>query len=117
MVSLHSNRTLAKIGVAIREQGIAVIGLTMLLFGRIWKALRLWIRKAVECCNQGLIGHSDGSIGDSSAESHANYNSTGQEVSEMKNIRKWSRSHLVLFWHNNNNNSNNNNAAFFLRLS
>jgi hypothetical protein len=36
MVSIHSSKTLTKAEVGTRDRGIAVIGLTMLLFGKIW---------------------------------------------------------------------------------
>ena len=36
MVSGYSNKTLTKIKVGTRDWGVAVIGLTILLFGRMW---------------------------------------------------------------------------------
>lgn len=39
IVSLHNNRTLTKTEVGARECGIAMMGLTILLVGRIWKTL------------------------------------------------------------------------------
>jgi hypothetical protein len=36
MVSVHSSKTLTKTEVRARDWGIAVIGLTMLLFERMW---------------------------------------------------------------------------------
>ena len=45
MMSVHSSKTLTKTEVSTRDWGIAMIGLTMLLFGGI---MELWIRKAVE---------------------------------------------------------------------
>ena len=36
MVSVHSSKTLTKTEVGTRDWGIAVIGLTMLLFERMW---------------------------------------------------------------------------------
>lgn len=41
MISLHSNRRVTKIEVGTREQGITVIGLTMLFVVGIWKTLEL----------------------------------------------------------------------------
>ena len=56
MVSVHSSKTLTKREVGTRDWGIAVIGLTMFLFERMW-ILGLWIWKAVECFKWGLMGH------------------------------------------------------------
>jgi hypothetical protein len=47
MVSLHSNEN-PKTKVGTRDWDIAVLGLTILLFGRMWIS-GLWIWKAVEC--------------------------------------------------------------------
>ena len=44
----------AKTEVATRDWGIAVIGLTMLLYGRMC-ILRLWIWKVVECLKWGIM--------------------------------------------------------------
>ena len=54
MVSVHSSKTLTKTEIDTREWGIAVIGLTMLLFERMW-IWGLWIWKVVECFKWGLI--------------------------------------------------------------
>ena len=54
MVSLHSNRTVTKTEVVMREQDIVITGLTMLLIGRIWTSI-LWIRKTVECFKWDLM--------------------------------------------------------------
>ena len=56
MVSVHSSKTLTKTEVGTRDWGIAVIGLTMLLFERIG-TLGLWIQKTVEFFKWGLIGY------------------------------------------------------------
>ena len=50
MVSVHSSKALTKTKVGTRDGGIAVIGLTMLLFERMW-ILGLWIWKAVDALN------------------------------------------------------------------
>ena len=54
MVFVHSSKTLTKTQVGARDWGIAVIGLTMLLFGRMW-ILGLWIWKAMECFKEGEV--------------------------------------------------------------
>jgi hypothetical protein len=48
MVSVHNSKTLTKIKVGTRDWGIAVNGLSTLLFERMW-IWGLWIWKAVEC--------------------------------------------------------------------
>ena len=53
-VSLHNNKTLTKTEVGTRDH-IAVIGLTVLLFGRMW-IRGLWIWKAGECFKWGFDG-------------------------------------------------------------
>ena len=55
MLSLHSNgNPITKVGT--RDLGIAVIGLTMLLFGRMW-IWGLWIWKAVGRFKWGLMNY------------------------------------------------------------
>ncbi|KAL6043466.1 hypothetical protein STEG23_020950, partial [Scotinomys teguina] len=61
MVSLHNNRTMTKTEVGTGDWGIAVIGLTVLLFGGIW-TLRVWIRKAAEFFKWDLMGHTHRSM-------------------------------------------------------
>ena len=48
MVSLHNSKTLTNTEVGTRDWGIAMIGLTMLLFERMWIwGLQIW--DAVDC--------------------------------------------------------------------
>ena len=47
MVSHHSNKTQTKTEVGTRDCGIALVGLTMILFGGMW-VLEVWILKVVE---------------------------------------------------------------------
>ena len=67
MVSVHSSKTLTKTETSTRDRGIALIGLTMLLFERMW-TLGFWIWKAVECFKWGLMGHPSRNMEDSGAE-------------------------------------------------
>ena len=67
MVSLHSNKTQTKTEVSTKDWSIPMIGLTMLLFGRMW-VLGLWIRKAAECFKWGLVGHSSRNTKDNDTE-------------------------------------------------
>jgi hypothetical protein len=92
MVSLHSNKTLTKTEVGTRAWGIAVIGLTMLLFGGTLP-LGLWIRKSVELFKWSLIGHPGMNIEDSAAEGDLNCGGLPQEVSEEKRFSMLSRDH------------------------
>ena len=54
MVSVHRHKNLTKTVVGTRDWGIAVVGLTMVLFGgmQIWG---LWIWKAMECFKEGEV--------------------------------------------------------------
>jgi hypothetical protein len=56
MMSVHSSKTLTKTEVSTRDWGIAMIGLTMLLFGGPW-IWGLWIWKAVECFKYNIVGY------------------------------------------------------------
>lgn len=62
-----SLQTLTKTEVGTRDWGIAMIGLTMLLFERMW-TMGLWIRKAVGCFKGCLIGHPSRSVENSGTE-------------------------------------------------
>jgi hypothetical protein len=77
--------TLTKTKVGTRNWGIALIGLTMFLFGEMW-ILELWIRKAVEWFKWSLRGHPSRSHEDSGAEGNLNSGGLAQEVSEEKNF-------------------------------
>ena len=58
-----------------------MIGLTMLLFERMW-ILGLWICKAVECFKWGLMGHLGRNMEDFVAGSNLNYVDLVQEISK-----------------------------------
>ena len=79
MVSVHSSKTLTKTEVGTRHWGIAVIGLTMLLFERMW-ILGLWIWNSVECFKWGLMGHPSRIMEDFVAGSDLNCVDLAQEI-------------------------------------
>lgn len=84
MMSHHSNRTVIE-----RDGGaVAMIGLTMLFVGRLWKILRLWNRKVVEYLGRNLMAHPRNSIGDNRIEDDLDYRSLAPEVLEGKTISK-----------------------------
>ena len=56
---------MSKTEVGTRDWDTAMIGLTMLFVGGIWKTLGLWTRKAVEHFKQTLTRHSSRSMEDS----------------------------------------------------
>jgi hypothetical protein len=56
-----------------------VIGLTMLLFGRMW-IWRLWIWNAVECFKWGLMGYPRRNMEDFVADNDLNYADLAQSV-------------------------------------
>ena len=83
MESLHGKE------VDTRDWGIAMVGFTIILFERIW-TLILWVRKAMQCFMQCLMGHSGRSIEDNGAKCYLNCGMLTQKVSE--------EIILVLFW-------------------
>jgi hypothetical protein len=90
MVSVHSSKTLTKTEVGTRLWGTAVIGLTMLLFGRKW-IWGLWIWKAMDCFKWSLMGHPRRNMKDFVANSDLNCGSLALEVFEEKNFSMWPR--------------------------
>lgn len=66
MMSGHSSKTLMNTEVGTRDYGIAMIGLTMLFFGRVC----IW--KTVECFKCGLMGYPNKNMEDFVAESDLN---------------------------------------------
>jgi hypothetical protein len=97
MVSVHSSKTPTKTEVTTRDWGIAVIGLTMLLFERMW-ILELWIWKAVECFKWGLMGHPSRNMEDLVARRYLNSIDLAQVISKEKNFRMWYKDCFVVFW-------------------
>ena len=66
--SVHSSKTITKTEVGTRDWGIAMIGLTMFLFG--YMGTRgLWIWKAMECVKWALMSYLSRTMQDGNAES------------------------------------------------
>lgn len=63
--------------------------------GRVCRHLELGGRRAFECCNQSLTGHSGGSLDDESAERNMDSRSSDLEVPEgsKDSIRNWDMAH------------------------
>jgi hypothetical protein len=97
MVSVHSSKTLTNTEVGTRDCGIAVIGLTILLFERTW-IFGLWIWNAVECFKWDLMGHPSSNMEDFVAGSLLNFLDLAQEISKEKNFRMWHKDCFVVFW-------------------
>ena len=72
-MSLHSTRTITKTEAGITDQGIVVIGLIMLLFGRIWSTLGLQTTIVIGHSKLVLRGHTSRSKEDSGAENNDDY--------------------------------------------
>jgi hypothetical protein len=65
-----------------------------------WKALRLWPRKALECFKQSK-GHCSKILDGSRVESNEDNGDTAQEISKRNEIRSWARDHscdVVMLW-------------------
>lgn len=60
-----------------------MISLIKLLFEEMW-TLGIWIRKAVECFRQGLMGNTSRGLEDSGTEGDLNCEVLAQEVSGEK---------------------------------
>jgi hypothetical protein len=88
---------LTKTEVGTRDWGIDVIGLTMLLFERMW-IFGLWIWNSVECFKWDLIGHPSRKMEDSVAGSNLNCVDLAQEISKEKNFRMWHKDCFVVFF-------------------
>jgi hypothetical protein len=87
-LSVHSSETLTKTEVDTRDWGIAVIGLTMLLSGRIWiLGLRIW--RTVECFKWSLMGYASKNRKGFIAEINLNCADLTQEGSVEKNFSVW----------------------------
>lgn len=84
-VSVHISKTLSMLKVGTMDLGIVVIGLTMLLFGRMW-TLGHWIWSAVGCYKWGLICHLNRIMKAFFVEGDLNSGSLSLDISEEKNI-------------------------------
>jgi hypothetical protein len=77
--------TLTKSEVGIRDCSIAMIGLTMLLLGRMWD-WGLWIWKTMECFKWGLIYYPSRNMEDFVAVGDLNCGSLALKVSEKRHF-------------------------------
>ena len=89
---LYHNKTLTKIEVGTRDWVIAVIGMTIFLFGGIWM-LGLWIRRAGELFRWGLMGQTIRNMEGSGAEDNlkCGFQRTRTFVRGLESV-------LVIFW-------------------
>jgi hypothetical protein len=95
MVSVHNSKTLTKIEIATSDWGIPVIGLTILLFGKMW-ILGFWIWKVLECFKWVSMGHASRNLEDFVTESDLNCANLAQEDS-VENFNMWPTV-FVVFW-------------------
>jgi len=87
-VSVHSNKTVTK-----TEDGTREMGYNRSDHAACWWDVKFGIldRKVVECFNWGL--NTSKSVEDSGALSNVDYDGPAQDVSEEKNISRWSKDH------------------------
>jgi hypothetical protein len=80
MVSVHRSKTPSKMEVGNRDLGIAVIGGTMLLCGRMW-ILGLWDWNVMECFTWSLMGYPSRNIEGFVAQRDLNFGNLVLEAS------------------------------------
>ena len=68
-----------------RDWGIAMMGLTMLLFRRMW-IWGLWIWEAVECFNWGIMDHPRRNLEDGHAEHDLNCGGLLIQESDLNSV-------------------------------
>jgi hypothetical protein len=95
IVSLHINGN-PKTDFGTRYLGIAVVGLTMLLFGRIW-IWGHWKWKAVKCIKWGLMDYPSKNMEDFIAEGNLNCGSLALVVS-VERFSVCCLEIVVVFW-------------------
>ena len=85
-MSVHRSKTLRQ-NLVPGMGGIAVIGQSMLLFGRVC-IFGLWIWKGVECFNWDLVAHPSRNMEDFVTQSDLNCGDLAQQVS-VENFNMW----------------------------